>query len=78
MSANSPFSSGLSFTKRNVENLFKESFFDIQFIERLVYFPNYNSNFIQNNKFFFDKIGSVFFQIFKCCTFVYFKKKGVC
>jgi len=76
MSANSPFSSGLSFTKRNVENLFKESFFDIQFIERLVYFPNYNSNFIKNNKFFFDKIGSVFFRYLNA-VHLYKKKKRV-
>ena len=60
LSFNSPFSSGFSFSKKKIIHLLEENFFEIQFIEKLVYLPPWNLKIIYKNKFLIEKFGSYF------------------
>ena len=52
-----------------------DSFFEIQFIDRLVYFPNINLRIIRKNKDLIDKFGSIFFKFFNGVYLCVIKKK---
>ena len=60
LSDKSPFSSGNGFSKKQICQLLEESFFDIQSIERLIYFPNLNIKFINHD--LIEKFGSILFK----------------
>ncbi len=75
LSDKSPFSSGNGFSKKQISDLLDESFFDIQNIERLVYFPNTNIKFIINNNTLIEKFGSILFKYFNGLYFCVAKKR---
>jgi len=60
----SPFSSGFGFSKNQINQVLEDNFFEIQSIDRLVYFPSWNSRLLLNNRFFLEKIGSYFWRFF--------------
>ena len=64
LSSKSPFSTGQGFSKKKITRELNDLFFDIQFIDRLVYFPNSNLNIIKNYKNIIDKFGSTFLKYF--------------
>ena len=73
LSDKSPFSSGNGFSKKQISQLLEESFFDIQSIERLIYFPNLNIKFINHD--FIEKFGSILFKYFNGVYFCVVKKR---
>ena len=75
LSDKSPFSSGNGFSKKQISNFLNDSFFEIQMIERIVYFPNKNYLFINKHKNLIDQIGSVFFKYFNGFYLCVVKKK---
>ena len=75
LSDKSPFSSGNGFSKKQISELLEDSFFDIQNIDRLVYFPNTTMKFINNNNALIDKFGSFFFKYFNGVYFCVVKKR---
>ncbi len=75
LSDRSPFSSGNGFSKKQISELLDESFFDIQNIERLVYFPNTNIKFINYNNNLIEKFGSILFKYFNGVYFCVVKKR---
>ena len=64
MSATSPFSSGFGFSKKQISDLLEENFYDIQFIDRLVYFPPWKLKILSNHYLLFEKLGSYFWRFF--------------
>ncbi len=75
LSDKSPFSSGNGFSKKQISNLLNDSFFEIDTIERLVYFPNKDLFFIKKHKDLIDKFGSLFFKYFNGVYLCIVKKK---
>tara|TARA_B100000963_G_scaffold325878_1_gene312459 strand:- start:575 stop:1087 length:513 start_codon:yes stop_codon:yes gene_type:complete len=75
LSDKSPFSTGNGFSKKQIIDLLNDSFFDIQFIDRLVYFPNKNFFFIRKHKNLIDKFGSFLFKYFNGVYLCIVKKK---
>ena len=75
LSYKSPFSSGNGFSKKQISNLLNDSFFEIESIERLVYFPNKEFFFIKKHKDLIDKIGSLLFKYFNGVYLCIAKKK---
>lgn len=75
LSEKSPFSSGSGFSKKQINYLLEDSFFDVQTIERLVYFPNSNIKFINNNNTLIEKLGSILFKYFNGVYFCVVKKR---
>ena len=75
LSDKSPFSSGIGFSKNQISSMLDDSFFEIQFIDRLVYFPNTNLRIIRKNKDLIDKFGSIFFKFFNGVYLCVIKKK---
>ena len=75
LSSTSPFSSGSGFSKKQINNLLNDSFFEIQSIERLVYFPNKNFLIVRKYKDLIDKIGSLFLKYFNGVYLCIVKKK---
>ena len=75
LSSKSPFSSGNGFSKNQISNLLNDSFFEIQSIERLVYFPNKDLFLIKKHKDLIDKFGSFFFKYFNGVYLSTAKKK---
>tara|TARA_B100000963_G_scaffold313346_1_gene291239 strand:+ start:14974 stop:15678 length:705 start_codon:yes stop_codon:yes gene_type:complete len=75
LSDKSPFSSGRGFSKKQIRDLLNDSFFEIQKIERIVYFPNKNYLFINKYKNFIDQIGSILFKYFNGVYLCIVKKK---
>ena len=73
LSDKSPFSSGNGFSKKQISQLLEESFFDIQSIERLIYFPNLNIKFINHD--LIEKFGSILFKYFNGVYFCVVKKR---
>ena len=73
LSDKSPFSSGNGFSKKQISQLLEESFFDIQSIERLIYFPNLNTKFINHD--LIEKFGSILFKYFNGVYFCVVKKR---
>ena len=63
-SSKSPFSTGFGFSKNQINQVLEDNFFEVQSIERLVYFPSWNSKLLLNNRLFFEKIGSYFWRFF--------------
>lgn len=63
-SSQSPFSSGFSFSKNQINQIFEDNFFETQLIERLIYFPSWNSSLMLKNKFFLERIGPYFWRLF--------------
>ena len=64
ISSGSPFSSGFGFSKNQITQILEDNFFETQFIDRLVYFPPWNSSMVIKNKFLFEKMGSYFWRFF--------------
>ena len=75
LSSKSPFSSGNGFSKKQISNLLNDSFFEIQSIERQVYFPNKDFFLVKKNKDLIDKFGSFFFKYFNGVYLCVVKKK---
>lgn len=75
LSDKSPFSSGNGFSNRQIIDLLNNSFFEVQLIERLVYFPNKDLFFIKKYKDLIDKFGSFFFKYFNGVYLCIAKKK---
>ncbi len=71
----SPFSNGLSFSKLTIENFLNLNNFDIQFIERLIYFPPTNSNFLQKKNLLFNKFGPTLWKNFNGLYMIVAKKR---
>ena len=63
-SSKSPFSSGFGFSKNQIVRILEDNFFEVQSVDRLVYFPSWNSKLLLNNRFFLEKIGSYFWRFF--------------
>ena len=63
-SSQSPFSSGFGFSKNQINQVLEDNFFEIQSIDRLVYFPSWNIRLLLSNRFFLEKIGSYFWRFF--------------
>lgn len=64
LSVNSPFSLGFGFSKKKIIHLLEENFYEIQFVERIVYFPYCTLKIICKNNLLIDKIGSRFWPFF--------------
>lgn len=75
LSSKSPFSTGFGYSKNQLSNLFEQSFFDVQFIDRLIYFPNFNNNLFLKNIFLIDKVSSIFFRYFNGVYLCVLKKR---
>ena len=75
LSSKSPFSSGNGFSKNQISNLLNDSFFEIQTVERQVYFPNNNFFLVKKHKDLIDKFGSIFFKYFNGVYLCIVKKK---
>ena len=75
LSSKSPFSSGNGFSKKQISNLLNDSFFEIQSIERQVYFPNKDFFLVKKHKDLIDKFGSFFFKYFNGVYLCIVKKK---
>jgi len=75
LSYKSPFSSGKGFSKKQIRNLLNDSFFEIESIERHVYFPNKEFIFIKKHKDLIDKIGSFIFKYFNGVYLCIVKKR---
>lgn len=75
LSDKSPFSSGNGFSKKQITDLLNDSFFEIQLIDRLVYFPNKDIFFLQKHKNLIDKFGSILFKYFNGVYLCIVKKK---
>ena len=75
LSDQSPFSSGSGFSKKQIVDLLNDSFFEIQLIDRLVYFPNKNFFFIKKYKNLIEKFGSFIFKYFNGVYLCIVKKK---
>ena len=58
--------------QKQISQLLEESFFDIQSIERLIYFPNFNIKFINHD--LIEKFGSILFKYFNGIYFCVVKK----
>ncbi len=74
-SSKSPFASGFGFSKKQISRFLEDNFFEIQFIERLVYFPPWDYKLILNNKFFFEKMGSYFWRLLNGVYLCVIKKR---
>ena len=75
LSSKSPFSTGNGFSKKQISKILNDSFFEIQSIERLVYFPNKDFHFVNKYKDLIDRLGSIFFKYFNGVYFCVVKKK---
>ncbi len=75
ISGKSPFSSGIGFSKNQINNLLNDSFFETQSIKRLVYFPNKNFFIVKKHKDLIEKLGSFFFKYFNGVYLCIVKKK---
>ena len=75
LSDKSPFSTGLGFSKKQINNILNDSFFETQLIDRLIYFPNLNFGLIDKNKFLIEKFGSIFFRYFNGVFLCVMKKR---
>jgi SAM-dependent methyltransferase len=71
----SPFSSGYGFSKFHIQNLIQENHFEIQFIERLIYYSNTNSKYLIKYQNFINRLGSLFFKYFNGVYLCVLKKR---